>query len=125
VTPEEMEQSVNELRDNQVVQGQLLHRVEGRFDRIELIVERNALAIQQNTQAIGKLADGMEHLQAAIRAVTQTVEGLVEKVGGLADRIVVLESVVQRVAKSVEGLTKTVDRFIRGMEGNGHRRKKG
>ncbi|MGH9455286.1 MAG: hypothetical protein ACRD2O_15100 [Terriglobia bacterium] len=85
MTFEEMERSVSEWRDNQVVQGQLLHRTETNLDRLEGVVE-------QNSHAIGRLADGMVLLQSAMRGLIQTVEGL----------------------------SATVDRFIRGMEGDGH-----
>jgi hypothetical protein len=78
MTFEEMEKSVKELQDNQVVQGYRLGRTEGNLDRLEAMVERNA-------QAIDKLADGFILLQTAVR-----------------------------------GLTETVERFIRGMEHNGH-----
>jgi hypothetical protein len=103
VTFDEMEQSVRELRDNQVVQGEILNRVELNLERVterlgklEGMVEQNTLAIEQNTLAIGKLADGMAVLQSAMKGLVQTVEGL----------------------------SATVDRFIRGMGGNGHRRKR-
>jgi hypothetical protein len=83
---EEMERSLKELRDHQVVQGQLLHRVESNLDRLEGMVE-------QNTVAIGGLADSMALLQSAMKGLVQTVEGL----------------------------SGTVERFIRGMEGDGRR----
>lgn len=83
---------MKELRDNQVVQGRLLHRVETNLDRLEGVVEQNSQAIARNTEAIGKLADGFILLQSALK-------GMVE---------------------AVEGLSTTVDRFIRGMEHDGH-----
>lgn len=88
----ELEKSANELRDNQIVQGYRLARTETNLDRLEAMVERNAQAIERNSQAIEKLADGFILLQAAMK--------------GLIERVV--------------GLTETVDRFIRGMEHNGH-----
>ncbi len=82
-----MERSLIALRDYQVVQGEML-------GRLELVVERNTEAIAQNSEAIaqhsaaiGKLADGFILLQAAMK-----------------------------------GLAETVERFIRGLEGDGHRR---
>jgi hypothetical protein len=99
MTFEDMGKSMKELRDNQVVQGQILHRIDSRLDRMELIVEQNSLAIarnteaiSRNTEAIGKLADGFVQLQSAMKGMVQTVEGL----------------------------SATVERFIRGMEGDGH-----
>ena len=64
-----MQQSMRDLRDNQVVQGQLLHRVETnldglgeKFDRLEGVVE--------------KLADGQVLLTSALKGLVVTVEGL-------------------------------------------------
>jgi len=57
MTFEEMGKSMKELRDNQIVQGEILHRIDTRLDRLEVIVERNSLAIAQNTEAIAKLTD--------------------------------------------------------------------
>ncbi|HEV2381326.1 MAG TPA: hypothetical protein VG206_16215 [Terriglobia bacterium] len=85
MTFEEMDKSIGELRDNQMVQGYRLARTESNLDRLEAMVEQNA-------QAIEKLADGFILLQSAMK--------------GLAERL--------------DGLTATVDRFIRGMEHNGH-----
>jgi hypothetical protein len=85
VTFEEMEQSIRGLRDNQVVQGQLLHRVETNLDRVETNLDR--------------------------------LEGVVEK---LVDGLVLVQSAMKGMVQSVEGLSATVDRFIRGIERNGH-----
>ena len=71
-----------------------------RLDRLEQVVE--------------KLADGMVVLQSAMTGMVQTVEGL-------AGDIRVLQSAMTGLVQSVEGLSATVERFIRGMEGNGHR----
>ncbi len=100
MTFQELEQSVKELRDNQVVQGQILNRVElnlepftERLRTLEGMVAQNTQAIARNTQALGKLADGILLIQSASKGLVQTVEGL----------------------------STTVERFIRDMEGNGHR----
>jgi hypothetical protein len=79
MTFEEMQKSMKELRDNQLVQGYRGARTETNLDRLEEMAERNS-------QAIAKLADGMITLQAAMK-----------------------------------GLVQTVERFIRGLEHNGHR----
>jgi len=85
MTPDEMEKSIQELRDNQIVQGYRLGRTEANLDRLESVVE--------------KLAHGFIELQSAMKSMVQTVEGL---------------------SVTVAGLSATVDRFIRGMEHNGH-----
>ena len=92
MTFDEIELSMKELRDNQVVQGQLLHRVEMNLDRLEENINRTEGLVEQNSKAIGRLADGFVLLQSAMKGMVQ----------------------------SVEGLSATVDRFIRGMEHNGH-----
>ena len=97
MTFEELEQSVRGLSDNQVVQGHLLHRVEMNLDRLEENVGRVEGIVEQNSKAIGKLADGFVLLQSAMKGMVQ----------------------------SVEGLSATVDRFIRGMERNGHHPSRG
>lgn len=79
MTFEEIEKSVRELRDNQMVQGYRLGRTETNLDRLETDLQR--------------------------------LEGVVEK---LADGFILLQA-------AMKGLTETVERFIRGMEHNGHR----
>lgn len=88
-----MDNSVNELRDNQIVQGYRLGRTEANLDRLEGVVE--------------KLAHGFIELQSAMKGMVQTVESLSATVEGLS--------------VTVAGLSATVDRFIQGMEHNGHR----
>jgi hypothetical protein len=85
VTFEEMEKSLIALRDNQVVQGEILNRVELALERNTEAIAQNSEAIARNSDAIAKLADGFLLLQAAMK-----------------------------------GLTETVDRFIRGLEPDGH-----
>lgn len=69
MTFDEMQQSMKELRDNQVVQGQLVHAVERNLDRLGGLVEAN-------TQAIAKLADSQVLLHSAMKGLVVTVEGL-------------------------------------------------
>ena len=85
MTFEEMELSIKGLRDNQVVQGHLLHRVETNLDRVETNLDR--------------------------------LEGVVER---LAEGFVLLQSAMKGMVQSLEGLSATVDRFIRGIERDGH-----
>jgi TolA-binding protein len=93
MTSDGMEKSIPELRDNQVVQEYRLGRTEANLDRLESVVE--------------KLAHGFIELQSAMRSMVQTVEGL--------------SATVESLGVTVAGLSATVDRFIRGMEHNGHR----
>ena len=85
MTSDEMEKSLQGLRDNQIVQGYRLGRTESNLDRLEADLHR--------------------------------LEGVVEK---LAEDSVLLHAAIKGLVQSVEGLSATVDRFIRGMEHNGH-----
>ena len=71
MTYEEIEKPLVALRDNQVVQGALL-------GRLGLAVERNAKAIARNSEAFGKLADGLILVQAAAKGLADTVERFVK-----------------------------------------------
>jgi DNA-directed RNA polymerase specialized sigma24 family protein len=72
VTLAEVEVALNRLTDNQIVQGELL----GRVERV----------VVSNAEAIGRLTDRMDVMQSAM-----------------------------------ERLFEHMDRFVRGLEGNGHR----
>ncbi|HLI30708.1 MAG TPA: hypothetical protein VKV79_06375 [Terriglobia bacterium] len=76
----EMEVSLKKLADNQIVQGEMLYR-------IEQAVARNSEAIARHSEAIVRLADGMQVMQAAMQKFFEHM-----------------------------------DRFIRGLEGNGRHR---
>ena len=82
----EVEVALSRLTDNQIVQGELLAR-------LEHVVERNAEAIARNTEAIARNTEAIERL---------------------TDRTDVMQSAMER-------LFEHMDRFIRGLEGNGHR----
>jgi prophage DNA circulation protein len=107
MTPDEMEKSVKELQDNQIVQGYRLARTETNLDRLEADVHLFVAQLDRLEVVVEKLAHGFIDLQSAMMAMVQTVEALSARVDGL--------SVI------VEGLSATVDRFIRGMQHNGHR----
>lgn len=72
MTLAEVEVALNRLTDNQLVQGELL----GRVERV----------VASNAEAIGRLTDRMDVMQSAM-----------------------------------ERLFEHLDRFVRGLEGNGHR----
>lgn len=72
MTLAEVEVALSRLTDNQIVQGELL----GRLERV----------VERNSQAIERLTDRMDVMQSAM-----------------------------------ERLFEHMDRFVRGLEGNGHR----
>ncbi|HEV2351259.1 MAG TPA: hypothetical protein VG028_15590 [Terriglobia bacterium] len=69
MTYEEMQQSMKDLRDNQLVQGQILHRVETNLDHLGEKLGRLEGVVE-------KLADGQVLLTSAMRGLVATVEGL-------------------------------------------------
>jgi hypothetical protein len=81
MTFEEMEKSLIALRDNQVVQGEILNRVELAVERNAEAIARNSEAIAQNSEAIAKLADGFLVLQAALKGLTETVDRFIRGLG--------------------------------------------
>ncbi|MGH9355164.1 MAG: hypothetical protein ACRD10_03455 [Terriglobia bacterium] len=95
-----MEVSLKKLVGNQVVQGELL-------SRLEQVVARNTEAIAQNTEAIGQVA------QATSR-VAEVTARLAESAAATNGRMDVMQAAMER-------LFEHIDRFIRGLEGNGHR----
>jgi hypothetical protein len=99
VTFEEMEKSLIALRDNQVVQGEILNRV-------ELALERNTEAIARNSEAIARNSEAIARNSEAIARNS-------EAIAKLMDGFFLLQA-------ALKGLTETVDRFIRGLETDGH-----
>jgi len=99
VTFEEMEKSLIALRDNQVVQGEILNR-------LELVVERNTQAIAQNSEAIAQNSEAIAQNSEAIARNSDAI-------AKLADGFFLLQA-------ALKGLTETVDRFIRGLGTDGN-----
>src|SRR5215831_19332492 len=87
-----MEHSVKGLRDNQVVRGHLLHRVDMNLGRLAENLHRReenvgrVEVVEQNSKAIRKLADGFVLLQSAMKGMVQSVEGLSATVDRLCSR---------------------------------------
>jgi hypothetical protein len=64
---EEMEKSVKELQDNQIVQSYRLGRTESNLDRLEADLHRLEGVVQ-------KIADGFILLQSAMKGLMETVD---------------------------------------------------
>ncbi len=95
-----IENSLKGLRDNQEVQGAMLWRMENNLDRLEAAVEQ--------------LAHGMTLLQAVMKGLTETVEGLTETVAEDREQMRVMQA-------AMTALFERMDRFIRGLESDGHK----
>lgn len=88
----EVEVSLQKLVDNQIVQGELLSRLEQ--------------ATARNTEAIGHVA------QATSRVAEVTAR--------LADSAAEANGRMDAMQAAMERLFEHIDRFISGLEGNGH-----
>ena len=94
----EMEVSLKKLAGNQIVQGELL-------SRLEQTTARNSEAIAQNTEAIG-------HIAPATARAAEVTARLAESAAETNGRMDVMQAAMER-------LFEHIDRFIRGLEGNG------
>ena len=77
-----------------IVQGELMHRVEQAVAHNTEAIAQNTEAIAHNTEAIGKLSDGMLIMQDGMLIMQGAMKSLFER----------------------------MDRFIRGLESDGHQR---
>ena|SRR5487761_451419 len=105
MTLAEIEVSLKKLVDNQIVQGELLSRTEQLVARNTEAIGRNSEAIAQNTEAIGYIAQ-------ATGRVAEVTTRLTESAAETNGRMDVMRAAMER-------LFEHMDRFIRGLEGNG------
>lgn len=116
----EVEVALKKVADNQVVQGELL-------SPLERVVERNSEAIaghgsilDRHGRAIESLANGMIGMQSALTRIVEHVGLLGEHVGHLGEKVDRLTDQVQIMQSGMKRLFERMDRFIRGLETNGH-----
>jgi len=114
MTPEEMEQSlggleskVKRIEDAQVVQGVLEHRIEDQIESLRAAIEAEFRAAEETRRMAEATARGAE---ATLRAT----ENLREVVASHEERLVGVED-------AMRSLFETMERFIRGLESNGHK----
>jgi ABC-type transporter Mla maintaining outer membrane lipid asymmetry ATPase subunit MlaF len=94
MTSEEMERAL-------IVQGELMHRV-------EQAVAQNTEAIAQNTEAIAQNTKAIAHNTEAI--------------GKLSDGMLIMQDGMLIMQGAMKSLFERMDRFIRGLESDGHQR---
>ncbi len=82
MTIDEIEVSLKKLTDNQVVQGEILNRLEQVVARNSEAIARNSEAIARNTEAIGHLADGTQVMQAAMGKLFDHMERFIRGLEG-------------------------------------------
>jgi len=114
MTPEEIEQSlggleskVKRIEDAQIVQGVLERRIEDQIDSLRAAIEAEFRGAEETRRIAEATARGAE---ATLRAT----ENLREVVAGHEERLVGVED-------AMNALFEHMDRFIRGLESNGHK----
>jgi ABC-type transporter Mla subunit MlaD len=114
MTFEEMEHGLKGLQDNMTVQGVMMNRVGNNLDRLEAVVAENSAAIARNTEVVAKLADGMIAIQGATKALTEVVEGHEQQLQTRDQQLQIMQA-------AMTALFERMDRFIRGLETDGHK----
>jgi histone H3/H4 len=74
MTQAEVQAALQRLTDNQVVQGEML-------GRLERIVERNAEAIGQNAEAIGRLTGRVQVMESAMERLFTEMDRFLRGLG--------------------------------------------
>jgi chromosome segregation ATPase len=120
MTFEEMELGLMGLQDNMTVQGVLMHRLEIRLEDLTSVVVHNS-------EAIAKLAEGIIAMQAAIKSSAENLISIQAAIRTLTERIDALTDRMDVMQTSMHNLFEHMDRFIRGLESDGHKggKKKG
>ncbi len=95
MTFEEMERGLKGLQDNMTVQGVMMHRLESNLDRLESNLEGLEAVVAENSAAIARNT---------------------EAIAKLADGMMVMQA-------AMKSLFDHIERFIRGLETDGHKRR--
>ncbi len=95
MTFEEMEHGLKGLQDNMTVQGVMMHRLENNLDRLEGNLDRLEAVVAQNSEAIARNTEAIHHLADGQASMQSAMHSLFEQ----------------------------IDRFIRGLGSDGHKRK--
>jgi hypothetical protein len=102
------------LQDSITVQGVMMNQRENNLDRLEAVVAENSAAIARNTQTVGELTQ-------VVGGLTQAVSGLTEIVEGHEQQPQSHDQQLQIMQVAMTALFERMDRFIRGLETDGHK----
>lgn len=100
----EFDEKIQRLADFQAAQGVFL-------DRLEKVVAENSDAIKHNSGTITRNSELITRNSEAIRHLSNAVQSMHDNMQVMQD--------------AMHALFERMDRFIRGLEGNGHGRSKG
>jgi uncharacterized phage infection (PIP) family protein YhgE len=110
---QDIQKTLETLSDNQVVQGHLLGRIEQAIARHDAILDRHEDILNRHGRAIESIANGMVTLQSVVARVVDAVQEMQGGIRQLAEGQKVMQA-------SMDHLFQRMDRFIRGLESNGH-----
>ncbi len=117
MTLEEMERGLKGLEDNITVQGTMMYRLENNMDRLEHNMER--------------LENNLEGLTSAVALNTEAIARNTEAIGRIMEVVVRHDGAIAKLTDgmslmqaAMEKLFERMDRFIRGLESDGHKRGK-
>jgi hypothetical protein len=113
---QDIEKALETLSGNHVVQGQLLGRV-------ERLVESNSQAIASHDEILTRHERAIESIVNGMVSLQSVVARLVDAVAGMQGEIRELAEGQRAMQTSMDHLFERMDRFIRGLESNGHERR--
>ena len=81
----------------------------------------NSTAIAQNTEAIGQLAEAMARSMEAIGKLTDAMSAMQDTIMVMQDNMKVMQDGMTLMQASMNNLFERMERFIRGLESDGHK----
>ncbi|MGH9398086.1 MAG: hypothetical protein ACRD18_14700 [Terriglobia bacterium] len=110
----ELASHMRQIEDAQVVQGVLEHRLERRIDGL-------AAMIEVTNQSVQSLSETTLVIGNAVSTLIEQAKSQEDRTAKLEDRTAELERSEITMRAAMEALFARMDRFIRGIEGNGHK----
>ncbi len=107
MTYEEMDHAMTLVKDNLLVQGQLLDRL-----------DRRTAEIAEKIDALRVIAESHEGKIDALRVIAESHEGRIE---ALVEAARLHKDQLGSMQAAMTALFERMDRFIRGLEANGHK----
>ncbi len=87
MTNEEIERRLTLLSENQIVQGELLNRIEQTVARNAEAIANSREAIERNSEAIGRLADRMLGMVSAMERLFEHMDRFIRGLGSNGQKL--------------------------------------
>jgi len=128
MTPEDMEKSlggltskVKHMEDAQIVQGVLERRIEDQIQGLTAALEFTERRTREALEVADRVAHGADALLKVAAGHEQRLAAAEERLSSAEDRLQGVEERVARLESGMISLFERMDRFIRGLESNGHK----